>query len=164
MKAGQTGLISERCCQPTFPGSGSMSLGVNLQLALCRLAAQTLGLDADVEIVETHHNKKLDAPSGTAYMLANAVAESYPAPTQVVTDNRHSVRQRRGAGEIGIHAVRGGSVVGEHEVMFFCEEEAITIKHQAFTKRVFAVGALRAAKYLVEQAPGYYTMRELVGN
>ncbi|MCL2695452.1 MAG: 4-hydroxy-tetrahydrodipicolinate reductase [Clostridiales bacterium] len=141
--------------------SGNMSLGVNLQIALCRLAASTLGLSADVEIVETHHNKKLDAPSGTAWMLAREVAEALPEPTKFVLD-RHNERKRRDPHEIGIHAVRGGSVVGEHEVMFFCEDEVITIKHQAASKFVFAAGALRAAKFLLPKAPGLYSMRELV--
>ena len=142
--------------------SGNMSLGVNLQLALCRLAATTLGTDAEIEIIEKHHNKKLDAPSGTAWMLAKEVAEAYPAPTQVVLD-RHNERKRRDPHEIGMHAVRGGSVVGEHEVMFFYGDEVITIKHQAFSKRIYAVGALAAARFLMQKDPGHYTMRELMG-
>jgi len=140
--------------------SGNFSLGVNLQLALCRLAATTLGADAEVEIIETHHNKKLDAPSGTAWMLANEITTVLPDRYEVL--DRSTERKRRDLSEIGIHAVRGGSVVGEHEVKFFYGDEIITVKHQAFSKSVFAVGALRAAKWLSGKGPGLYTMRELL--
>lgn len=142
--------------------SGNMSLGINLLAALCRRAARTLGLDFDVEIIEKHHNQKLDAPSGTALMLANAVAEADNTPHPFVYD-RTMRREARPRGEIGIHSLRGGSIVGEHEVIFAGKNEVISLSHSAASREVFAVGALRAAAFLIGKAPGLYNMDDLLG-
>ncbi|MCL2670588.1 MAG: 4-hydroxy-tetrahydrodipicolinate reductase [Clostridiales bacterium] len=147
---------------PVFHSS-NMSLGVNLQIALVKTVARALGLDADIEIIEKHHNQKVDAPSGTAWMLANEIAQSMPEPMHFELarcENAH----KRDPHEIGIHSIRGGTIAGEHEVMFMCRDEAITIKHEAFSKRVFATGALRAAIYLAEKPAGLYTMQDLVSD
>lgn len=141
--------------------SGNMSLGVHLMRALCQKARQSLGDGFDVEIIETHHNRKLDAPSGTAKMLAESIMAVSEEPMQCVM-GRHESAHRREKNEIGIHSLRGGTIVGEHEVRFLGNDEAITIRHQAFSKGVFATGALRAAQFLAEQQPGSYDMSDLV--
>lgn len=142
--------------------SGNMSIGINLLMELCRTASETLGTDFDVEIIEKHHNQKLDAPSGTALMLADAVAETREE-TQYVYD-RHAVRQKRDKSEIGIHSVRGGTIVGEHEVIFAGMNEVITLSHSAGSREIFATGALRAAVYIAPKAPGMYNMSDLIRN
>lgn len=140
--------------------SRNMSLGINLLLGLVKQAAAVLGKDFDVEIVEEHHNRKLDAPSGTALMLADAV-HSVREDSEYVYD-RHSVRRERGQNEIGIHSVRGGSIVGEHEVIFAGQDEVIRISHSAYSRDVFAVGAIRAALFLADQKPGLYSMSDML--
>lgn len=146
---------------PVFQ-TGNMSLGVNLQLELVQLASATLGPDFDVEIIETHHRKKIDAPSGTALMLANAVSESIPDETELVF-GRHEKNKRRADNEIGIHSVRGGTVVGEHQVQFIGNDEIVEITHRAFSKQVFVQGALRAAQYVCGKKNGLYNMKNVVG-
>ena len=141
--------------------SGNMSIGINLLIELAKKAAATLGTGFDVEIVEEHHNKKLDAPSGTALMIADAINESQDGRYSYTYD-RHSERRERDADEIGIHSVRGGNIVGEHEVIFAGESEVIRIRHSAQSRAVFASGALRAAKFLSGKAPGMYSMKELI--
>ena len=142
--------------------SANFSVGVNLLLELTRRAAQVLGEDFDVEIVERHHNKKLDAPSGTALMLADAAKEGLPFAPQYVYE-RHSVRQQRDHTEIGISAVRGGSIVGDHEVIFAGEQEVVELHHHAASREVFARGALRAAVFMAEaERPGLYSMTDLL--
>lgn len=141
--------------------SANMSLGVNLMAELCKKAAALLGSDFDVEIIEKHHNQKIDAPSGTALMLADAVSSALPHPTLYEYD-RHSRRQKRGKNEIGIHAVRGGTIVGEHEVIFAGRDEVLTISHSAASKEIFAVGAVNAAVFLAQQPAGLYNMGSLV--
>ncbi len=145
---------------PVFQ-TGNMSLGVNLQLQLVQLAASTLGSSFDVEIVETHHRKKVDSPSGTALMLANAVSSISPEDEEIVF-GRHEKNRRRTDNEIGIHSVRGGTVVGEHQVQFIGNDEIIEISHRAFSKQVFAQGALRAAKFLASKQTGLYNMKNVV--
>ena len=145
---------------PVFQ-TGNMSLGVNLQVELVQLAASTLGSNFDVEIIETHHRKKVDSPSGTALMLANAVASISPEDEELVF-GRHEKNKRRTDNEIGIHSVRGGTVVGEHQVQFIGNDEIIEISHRAFSKQVFAQGALRAAKFLVGKKSGLYNMKNVV--
>lgn len=140
--------------------SGNMSIGINLLMELCRTAAETLGVEFDVEIVERHHNRKLDAPSGTALMLADAVAETREESEYVY--DRHSVRRQRSQKEIGIHSVRGGSIVGEHEVLFAGENEMISLTHTATSREVFATGALRAAEYMKGKSAGLYNMSDLI--
>ena len=137
-----------------------MSLGINLLLDLVQRAAAILGEEYDVEIVEAHHNKKLDAPSGTALMLADAIRDVREESEYVY--DRHSVRRERGAQEIGIHSVRGGTIVGEHEVIFAGTDEVIRISHSAYSRDVFATGAVRAALFAADAAPGMYSMKEML--
>lgn len=141
--------------------TANLSLGVNLMQALCKVAAQVLGDGFDVEIVERHHNLKKDAPSGTALMLADTINEAFDGQKEYV-NGRNGIVGAREKSEIGIHAVRGGTIVGEHEVMFAGEDEIITISHSARSKRVFAVGAIRAAKFLKGKTAGTYEMKHLL--
>ena len=157
----QIGAIHEAASEIPIFFSANMSLGVSLLRELCKRAAQVLGGEYDIEIIERHHNQKLDAPSGAALMLADALSgELSPAPQYVY--DRHSRRMKRPKNEIGIHSVRGGTIVGEHEVLFCGEDEVITLSHSASSKRVFAAGALRAAIFLQDRAPGLYDMGDLV--
>jgi len=142
--------------------SGNMSLGIALLRALAKKAAGVLGETFDIEIVETHHNRKADAPSGTALMLLDAVKEGCTGERDAVY-GRHGRDCKRQKQEIGVHALRGGTVTGEHEVCFFGTSERIRISHSAENRSVFAAGALRAAAFLTEQQPGLYTMDDVVG-
>ena len=140
--------------------SRNMSIGINLLVETCRRAARTLGIDFDVEIIEKHHNQKLDAPSGTALMLAEALSEEREQ-TEFVYD-RHAVRAKRKSSEIGIHAVRGGTIVGEHEVIFAGNNEIVTFSHSATSREIFATGALKAAEFVVGKAPALYNMSDVI--
>ncbi len=140
--------------------SGNMSLGINLIIELSKKAAAILGDTFDVEIIEKHHNQKIDAPSGTALMIADGISEVL-TDSQYVYD-RHSYRKKRDKNEIGIHAVRGGTIVGEHEVIFAGHDEIFSLKHQALSKEVFAVGAVNAAVYLKGKDSGMYDMGSLL--
>ena len=140
--------------------SRNMSLGINLLLELVQRAAAVLGEEYNVEIVEAHHNKKLDAPSGTALMLADAIRDVREESEYVY--DRHSVRRERAPEEIGIHSVRGGTIVGEHEVIFAGTDEVIRISHSAYSRDVFATGAVRAALFAADAAPGMYSMKEML--
>lgn len=139
----------------------NMSLGINLLVELAKKAASVLGDRFDVEIVEKHHNQKIDAPSGTAIMLANAVNESLGNTKNYVYD-RHSRRQKRDKSEIGMHSIRGGTIVGEHDVIFAGNDEVITLSHSAASKTVFAEGAVNAAVFLKDQPAGLYDMSMLI--
>ena len=142
--------------------SANMSLGINVLLELVRSAAKVLGSSYDVEIEERHHNQKVDAPSGTALMIAEAAAASLPYEAHYVYD-RHAVRQKRDAGEIGISSLRGGTIVGEHTVLFAGRDETIEIKHTALSREIFANGAVKAALFLAaHSAPGLYNMSNLI--
>ena len=141
--------------------TANLSLGVNLMQALIKAAAEVLGDSYDVEIIERHHNLKKDAPSGTALMLADTINEAFDNQKRYV-NGREGIVGARTKAEIGIHAVRGGTIVGEHEVMFAGEDETITITHTATSKRVFAAGAIRAAKFLKGKPAGYYQMKDLL--
>ncbi len=141
--------------------TSNLSLGVNLMQELIKTAAEVLGDAYDVEIIERHHNLKKDAPSGTALMLAETVNEAFDGKKRFV-NGREGIVGAREKSEIGIHAVRGGTIVGEHEVMFAGEDEIITVSHSARSKRVFAVGAIRAAKFLQRKAAGMYEMKHLL--
>ncbi|MDR3277532.1 MAG: 4-hydroxy-tetrahydrodipicolinate reductase [Oscillospiraceae bacterium] len=142
--------------------SGNMSLGINLVADLIRRAAATLGDAFDVEIVERHHRRKVDAPSGTALLLADAVSAALPYDPEYVYE-RESRREKRGAREIGISSVRGGTIVGEHEVIFAGLDEVIEIRHTAYSREVFAAGALKAAKFLAGvKKPGLYDMNDVI--
>lgn len=142
--------------------SANMSLGVNLVADLVKRAVHFLAGNYDIEIVERHHNNKLDAPSGTALMLADAANSALPYDAEYVYE-RKSVRKKRSKHEIGISAVRGGSIVGEHEVIFAGLDEVVEIKHTAYSRNVFATGAVSAAKYMAGvNEPGIYTMDQLL--
>ena len=154
-------MIDEYSREVAIFKTANLSLGVNVMQALCKAAAQILGDNFDVEIIERHHNLKKDAPSGTALMLADTVNEAFDGKKRYV-NGRSGIVGAREKSEIGIHAVRGGTIVGEHEVAFAGEDEVITITHSAASKRVFAVGAIRAAKFLKGKAAGRYAMKELL--
>ena len=139
----------------------NMSLGVNLICSLAKKAATVLGDKFDVEIIEKHHNQKIDAPSGTAIMLANAVNEVFDGNKSYEYD-RHSKRQKRSQNEIGIHSIRGGTIVGEHDVIFAGHDEVITISHSAQSKEVFAEGAVKAANFLIGKECGLYDMNSIL--
>jgi len=143
--------------------SANMSLGVNLLIDLAKKAANVLGSDFDIEIVEKHHNQKIDAPSGTAYMIADAINEERDNRHHCVYD-RQSRREKRDPSEIGIHAVRGGTIVGEHEVIFAGRDESISIRHAITSREVFAVGAVNAAGFLAGKPAGLYQMKDLIGD
>lgn len=144
--------------------SGNMSLGINLMMDLIKRACGVLGTNYDVEIVERHHRRKVDAPSGTALMLADAASEALPYDTEYVYE-RQSRRESRGSKEIGISSVRGGTIVGEHEIIFAGLDEVIEIKHTALSRDVFASGAVRAAIYLAGiTEPGLYDMYDILNN
>ena len=141
--------------------SANMSLGINLLISLAKQAAKLLEGSFDIEIVERHHNKKIDAPSGTALAIADAIDETLSFPAEYVFD-RHSVRRKRKNTEIGISAVRGGTIVGDHEIIFAGNDEVIELSHHAHSKEVFAVGAIKAAKYMAGKPAGMYDMNMLV--
>jgi len=143
--------------------SANMSLGINLLIELSKKAARILEEKFDIEIVEKHHNQKIDAPSGTALAIADAISDVLAEPAEYVYD-RHSVRRKRRKNEIGLHAVRGGTIVGEHEVIFAGVDEVIELKHSAASKEVFAVGSVKAAKFMCGKNPGYYQMSDLIGD
>lgn len=140
--------------------SANMSLGINLMARLITKAREALPR-FDIEIIEKHHRKKVDAPSGTAMMLADTLNETASEPYQYVF-NRHDTRAPRQNNEIGLSAVRGGTIVGEHEVLFAGPDEVFTISHTAYSKDVFANGAIAAALYLAQQPPGLYNMQNLL--
>lgn len=159
-------LVQIDCASEHIPvfRSANMSLGINVLLDLVRRAAGLLGEDFDVEIVERHHRRKLDSPSGTALMLANAAAQALPYEPEYIYD-RHSVRRPRDKREIGISSLRGGTIVGDHTVVFAGRDEVIEVSHHAASREVFAAGAVRAAKFLARvTAPGLYDMSRLIAN
>jgi len=141
--------------------SFNMSVGIQLLIALSKKAAAVLGNRFDIEIIEKHHNQKIDAPSGTALMIADAIIAETDPPKHPVYD-RHSVRKKREITEIGMHSIRGGTIVGEHEVLFAGPDECISITHTASSKRVFAEGSVNAALFLVGKPPMLYDMTHLL--
>lgn len=141
--------------------SANMSLGVNLLIDLVKKASKILELNFDIEIIEKHHNQKLDAPSGTALAIADSINSVLEQKHEYIYD-RHSRRKKRSRTEIGIHAVRGGTIVGEHSVIFAGNDEIIEINHSAMSKDIFGTGALRAARFLYNKKPGLYSMNELI--
>ncbi|MDL2273174.1 4-hydroxy-tetrahydrodipicolinate reductase [Oscillospiraceae bacterium OttesenSCG-928-G22] len=140
--------------------SANMSLGVSLLSALAKTAAKLLD-SFDIEIIEKHHNRKLDAPSGTALMLAEALEEALSEKPEYVYD-RHLERKARDRNEIGIHTVRGGTIVGDHEIIFAGNDEVIELRHSASSRGVFANGALKAAAFLSGRMPGLYSMNDII--
>jgi len=157
----QTEKIKEAAKQIPVFFTFNFSLGVNLICSLAKKAAEVLGDGFDVEIIEKHHNQKIDAPSGTAIMLANAVNSVFDDKMKYEYD-RHSKRSKRTKNEIGMHSVRGGTIVGEHDVIFAGHDEVITVSHSAQSKEVFAVGAVRAAEFLYNKEPGLYDMNNVI--
>ncbi len=139
--------------------SANMSLGIALLVELAKTTAKTFP-DADIEIIETHHNRKLDAPSGTALLLANAIREVREKSRLIF--GRHGQTAKREADEIGIHAVRMGNVIGEHEVIVGTDTQTVTLKHQAHSRSLFAEGALAAADYLIGKPAGLYDMKRMI--
>ena len=156
----ETALEQAAARVPVFR-SANMSLGMNVLIELARRATALLGAEFDVEIVEQHHRNKLDAPSGTALMLADAINDAAGGKYEYVYD-RTQRRQKRGDAELGISAVRGGGIVGEHEVLFCGPEEVVRLSHSAGSRGVFADGAIQAALYLQGREPGYYNMNDLI--
>ncbi len=142
--------------------TANFSLGVNLLCKLVKEAAQTLGDKFDIEIIVKHHNLKMDAPSGTALMLADSANSAFDNQKPYV-NGREGNCGRRG-NEIGMHAVRGGTIVGEHEVLFCGEDEIVTLSHSARSKKVFAAGAIEAAKWLSKKGAGLYNMADLLND
>lgn len=143
--------------------SANMSLGINVLLKLLKeAAAQFAPAGFDIEIVEKHHNLKLDAPSGTALALADSINEEMNGQYEYVYD-RSQRRQKRDKKELGISAVRGGTIVGDHDVIFAGTDEVITFSHRAYSKAVFAKGAVEAAKFLAGKEPGLYGMEDVIG-
>lgn len=135
--------------------SYNMSLGVNVLLRLVKEASNILS-GFDIEVIEKHHNKKVDSPSGTAVMIANAIKEVLPSLEN--NYGRYGRESKREENEIGIHSVRGGTIVGEHDVIFAGHDEVVEIKHIAQSKDIFAKGSIVAAKFIITQEPGYYNM------
>lgn len=145
---------------PVFK-SANMSIGINLLAKALKDMAGKLENGFDIEIIEKHHNKKIDAPSGTALLLADAVNEGL-AHQKDYSFGRHGRDAKRSANEIGIHAIRGGTIPGEHTVIFAGNDELIELKHTALSKKVFAEGAIKAAQYLVTKNTGLYDMSMLI--
>ena len=168
---GTTGLTAEEqarvdACTSRIPlvQAANYSLGVNLLLDLVKRAAAVLGPQYDIEVVEMHHRHKKDAPSGTALMLANAASAGRGVKLDdVACYGRNGLVGERPEGEIALHALRGGSVVGDHTVMFAGDVERVEITHKAQGREAFAAGALRAALWAVGRAPGKYDMRDVLG-
>ena len=138
-----------------------MSLGINLLQDLARRAARVLGEQFDIEIIERHHNLKKDAPSGTALMLADSIDREFTDKKLRVYNRSNSLKER-GKNEIGMHAIRGGTIVGDHDIVFAGHDEVITLSHSALSKEVFAVGAINAAIFLKSQNSGLYDMSDLL--
>jgi 4-hydroxy-tetrahydrodipicolinate reductase len=162
--AEEEALIAKAASRAPIIKSGNMSLGVNLLAALVKRVAQTLGDDYDIEILEMHHNKKIDAPSGTALMFGRAAADG-----RAISLAERSARGRDGltgarrAGDIGFASLRGGTVVGDHSVIFAGPAERIELTHRAEDRMIFARGALRAALWARGKAPGLYSMADVLG-
>lgn len=155
-------LIVESSKEMTILRSANMSLGVNTILKLVQAATKVLYKDFDIEIVEKHHNLKKDAPSGTALAIADAINEVLNNEYEYIYD-RSTRNEKRPEKEIGISAVRGGTIVGEHEVIFAGRDEVIEIKHTAYSKAIFGKGAVNAAKFLAGKPHGFYTMQDVIG-
>lgn len=158
----QEAQVGAAACDVPIFRSANMSLGINVLLELVKKAASVLGDGYDIEIVERHHRRKVDAPSGTALMIADAAASSCGHETEYIYERR-STRRPRDKKEIGISAVRGGTIVGEHEIIFAGHDEIMEIRHTALSREIFAQGAVAAAKFIAGvERPGLYDMSYLV--
>lgn len=142
--------------------SANMSLGINILIKLARDAAKTLYPDFNIEIIEAHHNQKVDAPSGTALMIADEIKDALDDEDVFYRYERRSFREKREVNEIGISAIRGGTIVGEHDVIFAGSQEVLTIKHSAQSREVFGEGAIAAALFLNGKKVGHYDMNDLI--
>lgn len=159
----ESAVVQEASTRVPVIHAGNFSLGINLLVRVAAEVAQALGEDFDIEIAETHHNQKADAPSGTALMLAHSICKAQNRdPADTLVDGRTGRPGARPKGEIGMHALRMGSVVGDHTVHYGSLFERVELTHKAQTRDVFAAGALRAAKWLVGKAPGLYTMDDVL--
>lgn len=155
-------LIDEKSKSLKLFRSGNMSLGINLICSLLKKITPLLYGNYDIEIIEKHHNQKVDAPSGTAIMLADAANDSIKETTKYVYGRQGN--SKREENEIGIHAIRGGSIVGDHDVIFAGTGEVIELNHKAISREVFAVGALKACEYMATVTnPGLYNMTDVLG-
>jgi 4-hydroxy-tetrahydrodipicolinate reductase len=160
----QLAAIAEAATRTAVLIAPNLSLGINLLVQLLPTIARALGPEYDVEIVEAHHRMKKDSPSGTALRLAEAVAEARgQGQAEVVRYGRQGLAPRQ-PGEIGLHSVRGGSIVGEHEVRFVSDGEELAVLHRTFSRDTYARGALRAAQFVAHQSPGRYTMQDLLAS
>ncbi|MGP4907212.1 4-hydroxy-tetrahydrodipicolinate reductase [Psychrobacter faecalis] len=160
----QEQVLKEASKQIAIVYAGNYSTGVNLSLKLLAMAAKAFGNDADVEVIEAHHKHKVDAPSGTAYMMAEAVAEARGQNLKdVAIYGREGQTGEREAGSIGIHAIRGGEIIGDHTVMFIADGEVVEITHRARARMTFAAGAVRAATWVIKQEVGQYNMQDVLG-
>lgn len=160
----QEQVLAEASKQIAIVYAGNYSTGVNLSLKLLGMAAKAFGNDADVEVIEAHHKHKIDAPSGTAYMMAEAVAEARGQNLKdVAVYGREGQTGERKAGTIGIHAIRGGEIIGDHTVMFIADGEVVEITHRARARMTFAAGAVRAATWVIKQEVGQYNMQDVLG-
>ncbi len=159
----QNQMVSEVSKEVALLQSANMSIGINMLLKLLKLTSKALTDSGfDIEIVEKHHNQKVDSPSGTALALANVINETLNDEYHYVYD-RTQQRKKRDKKEIGMSVVRGGSIVGEHEVIFAGTDEVIELKHTAYSRNVFAKGAISAALFLAKQGPGLYNMEDVLG-
>lgn len=171
MVIGTTGLselqeqvLDKACEQIPVVYAGNYSTGVNLSLKLIEMAAKAFGETADIEVVEAHHKHKVDAPSGTAYMMANAAADARGQNLkEVAVYGREGQTGARKPGSIGIHAIRGGEIIGDHTVMFIADGEMVEITHRARERMTFAAGAVRAAAWIVNQPKGRFDMQDVLG-
>ena len=162
LSEGQLLAVKEASKNVAVLRSANMSLGINVLLKLLKEAAGVFApAGFDIEIVEKHHNQKLDAPSGTALALADSINDEMDGAYEYVYD-RSQVRQKREKKEIGISAVRGGTIVGDHDVIFAGEDEVITFSHRAYSKAVFGKGAMEAAKFLAGKPAGMYDMSDVI--
>ncbi len=156
--------IAEAAKGATIIRAGNMSLGVNLLVQLTRMVAGALGEEFDIEVIEAHHNRKVDAPSGTALMLGEAAAEGRGVSLDTHADRaRDGITGEREAGHIGFHAIRGGDIIGEHDVLFAGPGERITLRHIASDRSLFAKGAFKAALWGIDKPPGEYDMLDVLG-
>ena len=162
--AQQEQVLQEASKQIAIVYAGNYSTGINLSLKLLAMAAKAFGNDADVEVIEANHKHKIDAPSGTAYMMAEAVAEARGQNLKdVAVYGREGQTGEREAGSIGIHAIRGGEIIGDHTVMFIADGEVVEITHRARARMTFAAGAVRAATWVIKQEIGQYNMQDVLG-
>ncbi|HEX2947289.1 MAG TPA: 4-hydroxy-tetrahydrodipicolinate reductase [Clostridia bacterium] len=157
----QNGIMEQASRSIPIFHSANMSLGINLLIDLVKKAAKLLEPNFDIEIIEKHHNQKLDAPSGTALAIADSINSILDQKQEYIFD-RHSRRKKRSKTEIGIHAIRGGTIVGDHTVMFAGNDEIIEITHKAMSRDILGVGALRAARFICGKKPGLYDMNDLI--